>query len=417
MLGPVSIPECADGGVGVDDAFGEESGEELEEVSRDGRVGGFECLQGGLGEQKVGDGDVGNDGCGAGCAQEHAEFTEDGAWTLATEADGGAPVGAFEEGADLAGFDEEHRAGGVALANEGLALGEFETLEGFEEGGQGGGVGPILPELVVREGWGGGFVGTALLQHLGFPPFQGVIKILENLGHGGFGVGRKTSEDLPLDGSRHLGEGELESHAVSETSDLGETHGGGRIEATDPTEIEEDGLELGREGICGSGSNIVEERIGGAEENEALEFEDMESAAMGFKQALVGGRTLDIALDVGAGEDMGDDADAAVIVNEEEHGGEQAESNAFEVTEGGHDGDDQDHDAVIGAAEFRAAVIEPFDEEVKSLIEEDGAEDEFGNEGESLRAGEQGKTAEAGGDDSGSAGAGTEIEGEFGKRE
>ncbi len=113
------------------------------------------------------------------------------------------------------------------------------------------------------------------------------------------------------------------------------------------------------------------QRISGAEENIALQAEDMDLVALLFENALILVRTLHFASVLGPRKLVLDDGDSAVIECEQHAGDDQPDPDALQEASCRYDHQDHHDEEIVEPGEPLPSFVDPFDQKAQPQIDEE----------------------------------------------
>jgi hypothetical protein len=139
--------------------------------------------------------------------------------------------------------------------------------------------------------------------------------------------------------------------------------------------------------------HIGENAVGGAEEDEAADLQDMDLVALLPQQLAQRLRTLDIAVELGAGQLLFDHADPAVANDEDDDRDHEPECHALHVAEAGDDQDDEHQHGIVDRRQPEIRVVEPFGQQPDTDEQQHATDQRCRQVRQEGRAGDQAKEA------------------------
>src|SRR5262245_23622194 len=117
-------------------------------------------------------------------------------------------------------------------------------------------------------------------------------------------------------------------------------------------EVEQEVARLLLVGVKHAILELVEQRIGRAKEDKALQFEHIQPVALTLQQLAIQVGALDGALVVRAGQGKPNDVDAAVVDHKQDHRQRDAQHHARQEAEKEDRAEDEDDDQIILAGKL-----------------------------------------------------------------
>ncbi len=121
-------------------------------------------------------------------------------------------------------------------------------------------------------------------------------------------------------------------------------------------------------------ANVFQQAVGGTEEDEPLQFENVDPIALLTEQLLMQAWADHGAVVGNARKRMPDDRGAAIVEDKQPYRGEHAEANAFQDANAAHHDHNQADDGIIGFGEFLPTIVKPFYQETQAQKDEQSAE-------------------------------------------